>query len=118
MLAKHFEMRIQGALSYRIVLGEDVYGNITRMDNALAGIPDRKARYEKTLAELHDQERNLKAELEKPFAQEDELKEKTARLTELDAMLNLDKHKSEAIGEDNEDRDRGAPERSDDEYER
>ena len=118
MLAKHFEMRIQGALSYRIELGEDVYGNITRMDNALAGIPDRKARYEKTLAELHDQERNLKAELEKPFAQEDELKEKTARLTELDAMLNLDKHKSEAIGEDNEDRDRGAPERSDDEYER
>ena len=118
MLAKHFEMRIQGALSYRIELGEDVYGNITRMDNALAGIPDRKARYEKTLAELHDQERNLKAELEKSFAQEDELKEKTARLTELDAMLNLDKHKSEAIGEDNEDRDRGAPERSDDEYER
>ncbi len=118
MLAKHFEMRIQGALSYRIELGEDVYGNITRMDNALAGIPDRKARYEKTLAELHDQERNLKAELEKPFAQEDELKEKTARLTELDAMLNLDKHKSETIGEDNEDRDRGAPERSDKEYER
>ena len=117
-LAKHFELRIQGALSYRIELGEDVYGNITRMDNALAGIPDRKIRYEKTLTELHDQERNLKAELEKPFAQEDELKEKTARLTELDAMLNLDKHKSEAIGEDNEDRDRGAPERSDDEYER
>ncbi|MBR3137379.1 MAG: DEAD/DEAH box helicase family protein [Clostridia bacterium] len=118
ILAKHFEMRIQGALSYRIELGEDVYGNITRMDNALAGIPDRKSRYEKTLSELHDQERNLKTELEKPFAQEDELKEKTARLTELDAMLNLDKHKSEAIGEDNEDRDRDAPERSDDEYER
>ncbi len=118
LLAKHFEVRIQGALSYRIELGEDVYGNITRMDNALAGIPDRKSRYEKTLVELHDQERNLKAELEKPFAQEDELKEKTARLTELDAMLNLDKHKSETIGEDNEDRDRDAPERSDDEYER
>ena len=118
LLAKHFEMRIQGALSYRIELGEDVYGNITRMDNALAGIPDRKSRYEKTLSELHDQERNLKAELEKPFAQEDELKEKTDRLTELDAMLNLDKHRSEAIGEDNEDRDRGAPERSEDEYER
>ena len=117
-LAKHFEMRIQGALSYRIELGEDVYGNITRMDNALAGIPDRKAQYEKTLVELHTQEKNLKEELAKPFAQEEELKEKTARLTELDAMLNLDKHKSEAIGEDNEDRDRDAPERSDDEYER
>ena len=118
LLVKHFEMRIQGALSYRIELGEDVYGNITRMDNALAGIPDRKSKYEKTLSELHDQERNLKAELEKPFAQEDELKEKAARLTELDAMLNLDKPKSEAIGEDNEDRDRDAPERSEDEYER
>ena len=58
------------------------------------------------------------AELEKPFAQEDELKEKTARLTELDAMLNLDKHKSEAIGEDNEDRDSDVPERTDNEYER
>ena len=118
LLVKHFEMRIQGALSYRIELGEDVYGNITRMDNALAGIPDRKSRYEKTLAELHDQERNLKAELEKPFAQEDELKEKTARLTELDAVLNLDKHESAAIGEDSNDRDRDAPERSEDEYER
>ena len=117
-LAKHFEMRIQGALSYRVELGEDVYGNITRMDNALAGIPDRKSRYEKTLSELHDQERNLKAELEKPFAQEEELKAKTARLTELDAMLNLDKHESAAIGEDSNDRDRDAPERSEDEYER
>ena len=117
-LAKHFEMRIQGALSYRIELGEDVYGNITRMDNALAGIPDRKAQYEKTLVELHTQEKNLKEELAKPFAQEEELKEKTARLTELDAMLNLDKHESAAIGEDSNDRDRDAPERSEDEYER
>ena len=117
-IAQQFEMRLQGTLSYWIKLGEDAIGNITRIDNALAGIPDRKAQYEKTLEELHTQEKNLKEELAKPFAQEEELKEKTARLTELDAMLNLDKHESAAIGEDSNDRDRDAPERSEDEYER
>ena len=117
-IAQQFEMRLQGTLSYWIKLGEDAIGNITRIDNALAGIPDRKAQYEKTLVELHTQEKNLKEELAKPFAQEEELKEKTARLTELDAMLNLDKHESAAIGEDSNDRDRDAPERSEDEYER
>ncbi len=117
-IAQQFEMRLQGTLSYWIKLGEDAIGNITRIDNALAGIPDRKAQYEKTLEELHTQEKNLKEELAKPFAQEEELKAKTARLTELDAMLNLDKHESAAIGEDSNDRDRDAPERSEDEYER
>ena len=117
-IAQQFEMRLQGTLSYWIKLGEDAIGNITRIDNALAGVPDRKAQYEKTLEELHTQEKNLKEELAKPFAQEEELKEKTARLTELDAMLNLDKHESAAIGEDSNDLDRDAPERSEDEYER
>ena len=117
-IAQQFEMRLQGTLSYWIKLGEDAIGNITRIDNALAGVPDRKAQYEKTLEELHTQEKNLKEELAKPFAQEEELKAKTARLTELDAMLNLDKHESAAIGEDSNDRDRDAPERSEDEYER
>ncbi len=117
-IAQQFEMRLQGTLSYWIKLGEDAIGNITRIDNALAGIPDRKAQYEKTLVELHTQEKNLKEELAKPFAQEEELKAKTARLTELDAMLNLDKHESAAIGEDSNDHDRDAPERSEDEYER
>lgn len=117
-MSKVFKMRLEGTLSYRIELGEDVYGNITRMDNALASIPARKQGYERTLSELHDQERNLKEELEKPFPQEDELREKTARLTELDALLNLDKHESDAIGEEDEDREEDAPERSNDEYER
>ena len=116
--SKTFKMRMEGMLSYRIDLGEDVYGNITRMDNALASIPARKQGYERTLTELHDQERNLKEELEKPFPQEDELREKTDRLTELDALLNLDKHESDAIGEEDEDREEDAPERSNDEYER
>ena len=116
--SKTFKMRMEGTLSYRIDLGEDVYGNITRMDNALASIPARKQGYERTLSELHDQERNLKEELEKPFPQEDELREKTDRLTELDALLNLDKHESDTIGEEDEDREEDAPERSNDEYER
>ena len=117
-MSKVFKMRMEGTLSYRIDLGEDAYGNITRMDNALASIPARKQGYERTLSELHDQGRNLKEELEKPFPQEDELREKTDRLTELDALLNLDKHESDAIGEEDEDREEDAPERSNDEYER
>ena len=116
--SKTFKMRMEGTLSYRIDLGEDVYGNITRMDNALASIPARKQGYERTLSDLHDQERNLKEELEKPFTQEDELREKTDRLTELDALLNLDKHESDTIGEEDEDREEDAPERSNDEYDR
>ena len=116
--SKTFKMRMEGTLSYRIDLGEDVFGNITRMDNALASIPARKQGYQRTLTELHDQERNLKEELEKPFSQEDELREKTDRLTELDALLNLDKHESDTIGEEDEDREEDAPERSNDEYER
>ena len=115
---KTFKMRMEGTLSYRIDLGEDAYGNITRMDNALASIPARKQGYERTLSELHDQERNLKEELEKPFPQEDELREKTDRLTELDALLNLDKHESDTIGEEDEDREEESPERSNDEYDR
>ena len=116
--SKTFKMRMEGTLSYRIDLGEDVYGNITRMDNALASLPARKQGYERTLSELHDQERNLKEELGKPFPQEDELREKTDRLTELDALLNLDKHESDTIGEEDEDREEDSPERSNDEYER
>ena len=114
--SKTFKMRMEGTLSYRIDLGEDVYGNITRMDNALASIPARKQGYERTLSELHDQEQNLKEELNKPFPQEDELREKTDRLTELDALLNLDKHESDTIGEEDEDREEESPERSNDEY--
>lgn len=115
---KTFKMRMEGTLSYRIDLGEDVYGNITRMDNALASIPARKQGYERTLSELHDQEQNLKEELAKPFPQEDELREKTDRLTELDALLNLDKHESDTIGEEDEDHEEDTPERSNDEYDR
>ena len=117
-IGEKFRMRMQGTLSHYFELGNDVYGNITRMDNMLASLPNKKARYERELNEFRAQEQNLKEELAKPFSQEEELRQKTDRLTELDAMLNLDKHESEAIGEEDEDRSEEVSERSNDEYER
>lgn len=117
-LCEKFRMRMQGTLSHYFEFGNDIYGNITRMDNMLASLPNKKARYERELNEFRAQEQNLKEELAKPFSQEEELRQKTDRLTELDAMLNLDKHESEAIGEEDDDRAEEVPERSNDEYER
>ncbi|MBQ9188246.1 MAG: helicase, partial [Clostridia bacterium] len=117
-IGEKFRMRMQGTLSHYFDLGNDVYGNITRMDNMLASLPNKKARYERELSEFRAQEQNLKEELAKPFSQEEELRQKTDRLTELDALLNLDKHESDMIGEEDEDREEESPERANDEYER
>ena len=77
-------------LQYRVELGPDVYGNITRLDNALAGISAEITESEEKLRNLKTQLENAQEEVMKPFAQEDELREKTARVNELNILLNLD----------------------------
>ena len=71
-------------------------GNITRIDNALAGIPRRMQNVENKLNDLNQQMATAKAELGKPFPQEEELRTKSARLAELDAKLNLDRPAAQA----------------------
>ena len=86
-----YQLTLRGAMSHTVELGTDPRGNITRIDNALAGIPKRAAFVENKLNDLNQQMSTARAELGKPFPQEEELRTKSARLAELDARLNLDR---------------------------
>ena len=76
-------------VSYTIELGESATGNITRIDNALARLPEHLEEYQAKLAGLRQQLESARTEAAKPFAMEEELQQKSARLAELDAALNL-----------------------------
>ena len=77
-------------MSHQVELGSDPRSVITRLDNALAYIPKRIEMVQNKLADLNQQMSTARAELGKPFPQEAELKQKSARLAELDASLNMD----------------------------
>ena len=79
-----------GEMSHRVSLGTDARGNLTRLDNALAGIPGRLERGQEQLENLRNQQAAAQVELTKPFPQEAELAEKSARLAELDAALSME----------------------------
>ena len=83
------KVSFKGAVSYTIDLGESATGNITRIDNALAKLPEHMKEYQAKVADLRQQMESAKAEAAKPFAMEAELQRKSARLAELDAALNL-----------------------------
>lgn len=85
-----FDIVLKGAMSHRVALGTDARGNITRLDNALSGIPERLERAKEQLTNLYNQQEAAKAELGKPFPQEAELAAKSQRLAELDAALNME----------------------------
>ena len=80
----------KGQMTHRVELGKDVRGNLTRIDNVLAQIPTRLQSVQAHLDNLYEQVKAAKAEVGKPFPQEQELKEKSARLIELDMELNMD----------------------------
>ena len=82
-------LTIKGSLSYQLELGEDERGNVARIDNGLKQLPERLKDDEALLADLNRQLESARAELGKPFEQEAELNAKSARLAELDALLNL-----------------------------
>ena len=82
---------LRGELSYPVPLGDDPRGNITRLDNAVDNFADRIADAENALQNLEQQKRAAEVEVAKPFAQEEELAEKSARLAELNALLNIDR---------------------------
>ena len=88
---KVFHLTLKNVLSHSITLGSDVFGNIARIDNALYGMPEKLELCKRSLEDLRRQLEEAKLEVDKPFAQEQELTEKTARLTELDALLNMEK---------------------------
>ena len=85
---------LRAELSYPVSLGDDARGNITRLDNAIDNFSDRIADAENALQNLEQQKQAAEVEVAKPFAQEEELAEKSARLAELNALLNIDRDRS------------------------
>ena len=98
---KAFRLSIKGAWNYSMEVGKDPLGNILRVTNALAGIERALPQVERRLENLEQQLAQAKEEAKRPFAQEAELAEKSARLAELNALLNMDEKGSEdALGVD------------------
>ena len=87
---KNFYLTLKGQMSHRVELGKDARGNLVRIDNALAQMPERYKTVQGRLENVQAQLATAKAELGKPFPQEAELQEKAARLAELNAELNID----------------------------
>ena len=85
-----FEITLRGAGSHRVELGTDARGNIIRLDNALSNIPEKLERAKAQLENLNTQQEATRHEIGKPFPQEKELTEKSLRLAELDAALNME----------------------------
>lgn len=93
-----YAVKLKGHFTHSVTLGTDVYGNITRIDNAVDNIEIRLHKAEEQLENTKAQFETAKVEVEKPFVQEDELKQKMARLTELNALLDMDKGDTPVVG--------------------
>ena len=99
-----YKLTMKGAMSHTISLGADIFGNITRMDNLVDGMAKELERYRTALQDTRTQLESAKAEMETPFAKEAELAEKSARLKELNILLNMDQ-KDTALVDDSIDED-------------
>ena len=97
---KNFIVTLKGEEKYHVTLGDDIFGNITRIDNEVEKIPDRVERCEEQLENLKNQMETAKAEAKKEFPKEKELSEKVARLGELNALLDMDKKERVLLDED------------------
>ena len=87
---KEYTLLLKGQMTHQVTLGADPRGNLTRIDNALAQMPQRLEAVKNQLDNLYQQQTAAKAEVGKTFPQEQELRDKSARLLELDAELNID----------------------------
>jgi hypothetical protein len=85
-----FSITLRGAMRHPVTLGNDIRGNITRLDNGIANIEKRLLSAQDHLTNLHAQQEATKAQLGKPFPQETEYQTKSKRLAELDTLLNMD----------------------------
>ncbi len=94
---KQYQITLQGALSHTVSLGTDIYGNITRLNNALAEIPKKLEYCREKLITLRQQVETAKEQIEIPFEEEQELQTKSTRLAELNILLNMDKRENEVL---------------------
>ena len=93
--SQKFTMNLKGALSHNVEIGSDVFGNLTRINNALSAMENELVKEKEQLSNTEKQLENAKEEVTKPFAQEAELNEKMGRLAELNALLNMDEKGTE-----------------------
>ena len=100
-----YQALLKGQRKYTVPLGNDSLGNITRLDNSLNNFPERITAAENELTTLHQQQAAAQIEVEKPFPQEEELAEKSARLAELNAQLDVDEKSREPEQEEHPDED-------------
>ena len=95
--AREYRLTMIGQLRHTVTLGTDVFGNLQRMDNALEGLPIKEQACREQFSNLQTQLETAKAEVQKPFPREAELNTKTARLEELNTLLNLDHKEPEIV---------------------
>lgn len=95
---RNYEVRLKGATSRNVPLGDDAYGNIIRLDNGIERFAESLSLAENDLENTKNQLETAKKEVQKPFIQEEELKTKLARLDELNILLNMDKRENEIVG--------------------
>lgn len=96
-LEKQFTMTMKNKYSYSIFLGSDIYGNITRINNALDGIKDKIPDQKLRLEDIEKQLETAKIEVQKPFPKELELKEKMKKLEELNILLKIDEKEKQVL---------------------
>lgn len=95
---RNYEVRLKGATSRNVTLGDDAHGNIIRLDNGIDRFAESLSLAENDLENTKNQLETAKKEVQKPFIQEEELKTKLARLDELNILLNMDKRENEIVG--------------------
>ena len=100
-----YQALLKGQRKYTVPLGTDPLGNIIRLDNSLNNFPERITAAENELDTLHQQQAAAQIEVEKPFPQEEELAEKSARLAELNAQLDVDEKSHEPEQDEEEQAD-------------
>ena len=95
---RNYVVKLKGETSRDVPLGDDSHGNIVRIDNGIERFEEALADTKNSLENTEKQFETAKQEIEKPFAKEEELRAKTARLDELNILLNMDKKENEIVG--------------------
>ena len=110
-LGATYILAIKGAITHKVELGTDTFGNITRIDNCIDHLAGDLEKAKNNLAETEKQLETAKENLKEPFSREQELQEKQARLNELNALLNVDKTDNEIIDEEPDEEEKSSKDR-------
>jgi hypothetical protein len=115
--SKQYQITLRGVLSHTVSLGTDIHGNILRLNNALSEMPKRLEYCREQLNTLRHQMETAREQITVPFEKEQELNTKSARLAELNILLNMNKRENEVIDSEPDD-ETGEPEKKAAGYER